>query len=77
MWVAPEARGLGLGRRLLCELERHAKRGGATTIRLETNRALAEAVKCIAAPATGRWPRSTQSRTPITGSRRRSIHRAE
>ena len=45
MWVAPEARGLGLGRRLLCELERHAKRGGATTIRLETNRTLTEAVK--------------------------------
>lgn len=45
MWVAPEARGLGLGRRLLSELERHAKRGGATTIRLETNRALDEAVK--------------------------------
>ncbi len=45
MWVAPEARGLGLGRRLLSELERHAQRGGATAIRLETNRALGEAVK--------------------------------
>ena len=44
MWVAPEARGLGLGRRLLGELERHAKRGGAAAVRLETNRALGEAV---------------------------------
>jgi DNA-binding MarR family transcriptional regulator len=43
MWVAPEARGLGVGRRILAELERHAREQGATAIRLETNRALAEA----------------------------------
>jgi DNA-binding MarR family transcriptional regulator/N-acetylglutamate synthase-like GNAT family acetyltransferase len=43
MWVAPEARGLGVGRRLLAELERHAAQRGAAAIRLETNRALAEA----------------------------------
>ena len=44
MWVAPEARGLGVGRRLLAELERHAREAGVHTIRLETNRALSEAI---------------------------------
>ena len=44
MWVAPTARGLGLGRRLLRELEASAGRRGATRARLETNRALTEAV---------------------------------
>jgi DNA-binding MarR family transcriptional regulator/predicted GNAT family N-acyltransferase len=43
MWVAPEARGLGVGRRILAELERHAAAAGASAIRLETNRALGEA----------------------------------
>jgi GNAT superfamily N-acetyltransferase len=44
MWVAPDARGLGLGRRLLVELERLARRNGAGAVRLETNRALQEAI---------------------------------
>ncbi len=44
MWVAPEARGLGLGRRLLSELERHARDAGAQVVRLETNRTLKEAI---------------------------------
>ena len=44
MWIAPAARGLGVGRRLLDELERHARRHGATVARLETNRALTEAI---------------------------------
>lgn len=44
MWVAPSARGLGLGRRLLQELERHARDAGATVLHLETNRALTEAI---------------------------------
>jgi GNAT superfamily N-acetyltransferase len=44
MWVAEEARGTGLGRRLLIELEDRAARSGATVARLETNRALTEAI---------------------------------
>ena len=44
MWVAPSARGLGLGRRLLNELERHARARGATVAHLETNRTLHEAI---------------------------------
>jgi len=44
MWVAASARGLGLGRRLLTELEAEALRRGSGTIRLETNRSLTEAI---------------------------------
>ncbi len=44
MWVAPCARGLGVGRRLLTELEHRARQRGATTIRLETNKRLTEAI---------------------------------
>jgi DNA-binding MarR family transcriptional regulator/GNAT superfamily N-acetyltransferase len=44
MWVAPEARGIGLGRRLLQELERLARDEGVRVVRLETNRALTEAI---------------------------------
>jgi GNAT superfamily N-acetyltransferase len=44
MWVSPAVRGLGLGRRLLAELEAHAAQRGARAVRLETNRALQEAI---------------------------------
>lgn len=44
MWIAPAARGLGVGRRLLDELQRHARRHRATAARLETNSALTEAI---------------------------------
>jgi ribosomal protein S18 acetylase RimI-like enzyme len=44
MWVAPAARGSGLARRLLAELERLAAESGARIARLETNRALVEAI---------------------------------
>jgi len=40
MWIAESARGLGVGRRLLSELERLAWAHGARTVRLETNRTL-------------------------------------
>lgn len=44
MWVAPSARGLGLGRRLLAELEARAAANRASAVRLETNRNLTEAI---------------------------------
>jgi DNA-binding MarR family transcriptional regulator/GNAT superfamily N-acetyltransferase len=44
MWVDDNQRGLGIGRRLLAELEHHARAQGAKTARLETNKALQEAV---------------------------------
>jgi ribosomal protein S18 acetylase RimI-like enzyme len=44
MWIAPAARGLGVGRRLLQELERHASEAGVAVLRLETNHALTEAI---------------------------------
>ena len=43
MWIAPEARGLGLGKRLLEALEQKARSLGYTTMRLETERSLTEA----------------------------------
>jgi DNA-binding MarR family transcriptional regulator/GNAT superfamily N-acetyltransferase len=43
MWVAPTARGLGVGRRILDELEQHARRRGVRLVRLETNKTLREA----------------------------------
>jgi len=45
MWVAESARGLGIGRRLLGELELRALAGGASAIRLETNKSLTEAIR--------------------------------
>jgi DNA-binding MarR family transcriptional regulator/GNAT superfamily N-acetyltransferase len=45
MWVAAEVRGLGLGRRLLAELEAQAATHGVRTLRLETNRSLSEAIR--------------------------------
>ena len=44
MWVARSVRGLGLGRRLLAELETRAAAHGAGVLRLETNGALTEAI---------------------------------
>lgn len=43
MWVAPDARGLGIAQRLLDALERHAVGMGLTTLQLDTNRSLKEA----------------------------------
>ena len=44
MWLSKEVRGLGLGRRLLGELERHARDHGARLVRLDTNHVLTEAI---------------------------------
>jgi ribosomal protein S18 acetylase RimI-like enzyme len=44
MWLAKRVRGLGLGARLLAELERRARMAGARIVQLETNCALTEAI---------------------------------
>jgi DNA-binding MarR family transcriptional regulator/N-acetylglutamate synthase-like GNAT family acetyltransferase len=44
MWVDPDARGLGVGRRILTELEDLARGKGVKVLRLETNRSLVEAI---------------------------------
>jgi DNA-binding MarR family transcriptional regulator/GNAT superfamily N-acetyltransferase len=44
MWIAPNARGLGLGRRLLAELEREARHHRFRRLRLDTNATLDEAL---------------------------------
>jgi DNA-binding MarR family transcriptional regulator/GNAT superfamily N-acetyltransferase len=50
MWIAPHARGLGLGRRLLQRLEDCALAAGARVARIETNSDLSEAL-CLYASA--------------------------
>lgn len=44
MWVAPRARGLGVGRRLLEKLEESAVLGGASIAHIETSSVLPEAI---------------------------------
>jgi ribosomal protein S18 acetylase RimI-like enzyme len=44
MWVDPAARGMGVARRLLDATEAAAREAGAPALRLDTNRALVEAI---------------------------------
>jgi GNAT superfamily N-acetyltransferase len=62
MWVAPAVRGLGLGRRLLAELERWARESGATAARLDTNRNLAEAISMYRSSGYAEIPRFNDER---------------
>ncbi len=43
MWVSPSARGLGIGRRMLLQLEDLARQRNFDVVRLDTNRVLVEA----------------------------------
>jgi len=45
LWVSADARGLGVGQRLLDALEAAAADGGADRVRLDTHRALTEAIE--------------------------------
>ncbi|MCS3782094.1 bifunctional helix-turn-helix transcriptional regulator/GNAT family N-acetyltransferase [Tsukamurella ocularis] len=44
VWAAPSVRGLGLGRRIMADLEDRARAAGARTVRLDTNGNLTEAI---------------------------------
>jgi DNA-binding MarR family transcriptional regulator/GNAT superfamily N-acetyltransferase len=44
LWIDSRARGIGLGRRLVSELERHAANEGYREIRLDTHSVLSEAI---------------------------------
>jgi len=57
MWVAESARGLGVGRKLLGELEEQAVRHGARAVRLETNKTLAEAISLYRSAGYAEIPR--------------------
>ncbi|GIJ31037.1 bifunctional helix-turn-helix transcriptional regulator/GNAT family N-acetyltransferase [Micromonospora sediminimaris] len=57
LWVSAAVRGLGVGRRLLGELERHAVAAGAASIRLDTNRTLTEAMRLYRAEGYQEIPR--------------------
>jgi GNAT superfamily N-acetyltransferase len=45
MWGGVAVHGLGFARRMLAALEQQARELGFTTLRLETNRALTEAIR--------------------------------
>lgn len=44
VWAAPSVRGLGLGRRIMADLEDRARNAGVRTVRLDTNGNLTEAI---------------------------------
>jgi DNA-binding MarR family transcriptional regulator len=44
MWLDPSARGLGVGRLLLAQLERRAAEHGCRVLRLDTNKSLTQAI---------------------------------
>lgn len=69
MWVAPHAGHLGLARRFLRELETRALAHGRDVLRPDTDRALDAASGLYHSAGFRRYPPSTTSRTPVTGSR--------
>ena len=71
VFVAPAARGRGLGARLMGELEHLAREHGLSALRLDTRHDLVEARRLYAASATRRCPLSTMAATQSTGSQSR------
>jgi len=71
MWIAPAARGLGVGRRLLGELERTAGEAGVVVLRLETNRALSEAIALYKRSGYAEVKAFNAEPTPTIGSKKR------
>ena len=70
MWIAPAARGLGLGRRLLEKLEAWALPAARGSRALRPARSSPRRSPSIAPPAGSRCQHSTTSRSQTTGSRR-------
>ena len=70
MWVDRAARGLGLARRLMTELEDRARAAGAPAVQLDTNRTLTEAIALYRKTGYVEIEPSTTSPTPTTGSER-------
>jgi len=62
MWVRPESRGLGIGKRLLARLEDEARRAGRWRVVLDTNGTLAEAIAMYR--ATGYRPTTRYNDNP-------------
>lgn len=56
MWVARSVRGLGVGRRLLGGIEEYARARDVLVLRLETNRALTEAIALYRSAGYGEVP---------------------
>lgn len=61
LWVAPEARGVGLGRRLLTALEADAADRGVTVMRLGTHEVLGEAIALYRAAGYSPIPNYSES----------------
>ena len=56
MWVDGDVRGIGLGRRMLAELERVSAEMGCRAVRLETNRSLFAAIRLYESSGYARVP---------------------
>ncbi|MEZ5166295.1 MAG: uroporphyrinogen-III synthase [Acidimicrobiales bacterium] len=69
MWVSDRVRGRGVGRGLLRRLVAEARALGMRQVRLDTNRALTEAIALYRSEGSWRSRPSTMSRTPTCGSR--------
>lgn len=67
MWVHPEIRRRGVGRRLLAALEGYAR--GCHTLRLDTSEHLPRPSRCTATRVITKFPRLTTIPTPPTGSK--------
>lgn len=72
LWVHPSVRGLGLGRRLLTELEARAVARRVRVVRLDTNRALSEAIGMYRSAGYREVDPYNDEPTRTTGSRNRS-----
>jgi GNAT superfamily N-acetyltransferase len=62
MWISPQIRGIGLGKRLLTHLEDEARRAGRSRVILDTNGSLTEAIAMY--EAAGHVPTARYNENP-------------